>query len=63
MKRNIRIQRLEEQDTLRRSDMARMSPTERLDLLVRWRDRTFPDSPLKRVATIRSLKPPIQKDA
>ena len=43
------------QDQLRREDMRRMSPAERVGALIELCDRAFPYEPLRRVATIRKL--------
>ena len=53
MERKVRIGRVEQQDELRREDALKMTPAERMEALLRWRDRLFPYEPLQRKVTIR----------
>jgi hypothetical protein len=55
IKKIVRIGTVQEQDRVRREDMRRMSPVERVGALIELRDRAFPYEPLKRVATVRKL--------
>jgi hypothetical protein len=56
MKKIVRITRVEEQDETRREDMRRMTPSDRMEALLKMRDRLYPYAPLERVATIRTLR-------
>jgi hypothetical protein len=55
IKKIVRIGTVQEQDRVRREDMRRMSPVERVGALIELRDRAFPYEPLKRVATVRKF--------
>jgi hypothetical protein len=55
MEKIVRITKVEEQDETRRDDMQKMSPSDRMEALLKMRDRLYPYSPLERVATIRTL--------
>ena len=55
MEKRVRITRVDEQDELRRRDAQRMTPRERLEALMRLRDRLYPHAPLERVASVRRL--------
>jgi len=55
MKRVVRIGPVAGQDRIRREDLARMTPAERVDALLAMRDHAFPNTPLQRVASVRFL--------
>lgn len=56
MKRIVRVGTVEQQDELRRENMGRMSPDERLAMLLQWRDDCFPDcGPIRREVTARKI--------
>jgi hypothetical protein len=51
----VRVMPIDQQDRARREDALRMTPEERVEALLRLRDRMFPPAPLERIVTIRSL--------
>ncbi len=55
MKKIVRITKLEEQDETRREDTRDMTPTARMEALLKMRDRLYPYAPLERVVTVRNL--------
>lgn len=55
IKKTVRIGAMRQQGEFRREDMRRMSPAERIAMLIEWRNQAFPYEPLKRVASIRKL--------
>ncbi len=56
MEKQVRIGKVEDQDRLRREDVLRMTPAERVAALLCWRDRQMPRAPIERVATTRPLQ-------
>ena len=51
MEKKIRVGKIEDQDRFRREDMLRMTPNERLQMLLDWRDSCFPDAgPMPKIA-------------
>jgi hypothetical protein len=55
MEKIVRISKIEDQDTIRREDMKKMSPSERLKAMIQLRDHLYPYAPLERIASIRKL--------
>lgn len=57
MEKRVRIGKIEDQDRFRREDMLRMTPNERLQMLVDMQVAYFPEmkQKLKRVAQMRQL--------
>lgn len=55
MEKIVRVMPIEQQDRTRQADALRMTPEERVNALLRLRDRMFPPAPLERIVTIRSL--------
>lgn len=55
MDKTVRITTIEQQDDTRREDVLRMTPTERVEALIRLRDRLYPYTPLERVARVRKM--------
>lgn len=57
IKTTIRIGRVEDQDRWRREDCARMTPNERLNALIDFRYRSFPEEmkSVKKVVAVRRL--------
>jgi len=58
MKTLVRIGKIEDQDRWRRDDMRKLSPDERVDILLQLQENFFAgqDRTLKRIATIRRIK-------
>jgi hypothetical protein len=55
IKKTVRVGTVQMQDEFRREDMLRMSPAERVMMLMELRDAAFSYEPFKRVASIRKL--------
>ncbi len=55
MVRTVRVGPVDGQDALRREDLSRMSPAERVAALVAMRDRAAPVARLRRIVSIRHL--------
>lgn len=55
MERIARTTSVEEQDETRREDVLRMTPSERVEALIRLRDRMYPYAPLERIASVRKI--------
>jgi hypothetical protein len=57
IKKMVRIGKVEDQDRWRREDCARMTPNERLNALVDFRYRSFPEEmkSVKKVVAVRRL--------
>ena len=55
MKTTVRIQAVAEQDAQRRRETAAMTPSERMNALLQFRDEVLPATPLKRQARIRRV--------
>jgi hypothetical protein len=55
MDKTVRITSVGQQDDTRREDVLRMTPTERVEALIRLRDRLYPYTPLRRVARVRKM--------
>ena len=55
IKKTVRVGTVQQQDGFRRQDMLRMTPAERVKVLMELRDAAFAYEPLKRVASVRKL--------
>jgi len=55
MKPTVRVQAVSEQDRHRRVETAKMTPSERMTALLRFRDEALPAAPMKRQARIRRV--------
>jgi hypothetical protein len=53
MEKTVRITPVDGQDDTRREDLLRMTPAERVEALIRLRDRLYPYAPLRRIARVR----------
>ena len=56
MQRIARVGKVEDQDRLRSSDCLRMTPHQRVDALLAFRDRFFGDAPHPLVRTVKILR-------
>jgi hypothetical protein len=56
MIKTVRKDLVQNQDLFRRASVARMSPTERVDMLIKARDIAFPYESLKKVVICRKLR-------
>ena len=52
----VRKDLVQNQDLFRRASLARMSPAERVDMLIKARDIAFPYESLKKVVICRKLR-------
>jgi len=55
IKKTVRIGSVQQQDEFRRQDVMRMSPSERVEALIKLRNRAFAYEPLKRIVHVRKL--------
>jgi hypothetical protein len=55
IKKTVRVGTVQMQDEFRREDMLRMSPAERVMMLMELRDAAFSYEPFKRIASIRKF--------
>ncbi len=56
MIKTVRKGSVQDQDVFRRASMKLISPTDRINVLVKARDLAFPHKPLKKVARLRKLR-------